>query len=172
MLLSRACMAGLFGAALLAVSVVPAAHASHIHRPPTSGHGHYTRTTARHTSAHRSYRHHRYYLHHARVRGQQAIQPERVTQIQQALIHAHYMTGEPNGKWDATTKAAMQKFQADNGWQTKIMPDSRALVKLGLGEDYSDALNAKNLTLASPPKGAPIPTDQEAGFEAASGVSQ
>jgi Putative peptidoglycan binding domain len=167
MLLSRACIAALFSAALLAVSVTPAAHASHIHRPPTSGHAHYTRV-----AAHRSYRHHRYYRRHARVRGQQAIQPERVTQIQQALIRAHYMTGEPNGKWDATTKAAMQKFQADNGWQTKIMPDSRALVKLGLGEDYSDALNAKNLTLDSSPEGAPIPSSQEAGFEAASGVSQ
>ena len=29
--------------------------------------------------------------------------------------------------------AAMQKMQGDNGWQTKITPDSRALIKLGLG---------------------------------------
>jgi hypothetical protein len=27
----------------------------------------------------------------------------------------------------------MQKLQEDNGWQTKITPDSRALIKLGLG---------------------------------------
>jgi hypothetical protein len=27
----------------------------------------------------------------------------------------------------------MQKMQGDNGWQTKITPDSRALIKLGLG---------------------------------------
>jgi hypothetical protein len=27
----------------------------------------------------------------------------------------------------------MQKFQADHGWQTKLTPDSRALIKLGLG---------------------------------------
>ncbi len=27
----------------------------------------------------------------------------------------------------------MQKYQADQGWQTKLMPDSRALKKLGLG---------------------------------------
>jgi hypothetical protein len=27
----------------------------------------------------------------------------------------------------------MQKFQSDNGWQTKLMPDSRAIIKLGLG---------------------------------------
>ena len=61
-----------------------------------------------------------------RARGQQAIEPERVTQIQQALIREHYLTGEATGKWDATTEAAMQKYQADQGWQTKLMPDSRA----------------------------------------------
>ena len=49
--------------------------------------------------------------------------PERVTQIQQALIREHYLTGDANGKWDATTIAAMQKYQADHGWQTKLMPD-------------------------------------------------
>jgi hypothetical protein len=27
----------------------------------------------------------------------------------------------------------MEKLQADNGWQTKIVPDSRAIIKLGLG---------------------------------------
>jgi hypothetical protein len=40
---------------------------------------------------------------------------------------------EPSGHWDSATEAAMQKFQADNGWQTKLMPDSRAIIKLGLG---------------------------------------
>jgi hypothetical protein len=29
----------------------------------------------------------------------------------------------------------MQKYQADNGWQTKLVPDSRAIIKLGLGPD-------------------------------------
>jgi hypothetical protein len=164
MRLSRACFAALFSAALLLATSAPAAHASHIHRAPTSGVHH-------RKSTHHYIRHSRY-RHHPRVRGQQAIQPERVTEIQQALIKAHYMSGDPNGKWDDSTKAAMQKFQADNGWQTKIMPDSRALVKLGLGEDYSGAINAKNLTLASPPNGDPIPAGQVAGFAAASGVSQ
>lgn len=166
MLLSRACLTALFSAALLVATGAPSAYAAHIHRPPTSGTAH-----TKGTSSHRSRRHHSY-RHHARVRGQQAIQPERVTEIQQALIHAHYMSGDPSGKWDTSTIAAMQKYQADHGWQTKIMPDARALVKLGLGEDYSDAINAKNLSLAAPPAGAAIPPDQEAGFEAASGASQ
>ena len=162
MLLSRASFAALLSAAFLAATGAPAAFASNIHHASTSSVHH----TRRHHYVHRRSR------HHARVRGQQAIQPERVEQIQQALIHAHYLGGEPTGKWDATTVAAMQKYQSDNGWQTKIMPDSRALVKMGLGEDYSDAINAKNLTLASPPAGAQVPADQEAGFAAASGVSQ
>jgi hypothetical protein len=59
--------------------------------------------------------------------------PERATEIQTALIQHGYLTGQPSGQWDSQTAAAMQKLQGDNGWQTKITPDSRALIKLGLG---------------------------------------
>lgn len=131
-------------------------------------------TTTHHTSSRRSH-----HSHHAstrrvshRIHGQQSIDPDRVTQIQQALIREHYLTGEPSGQWDSTTIAAMQKFQADQGWQTKLMPDSRALKKLGLGPDYSNALNAKNSTFAAPPSDNSIPAAQDAGFTAASGVNQ
>ena len=106
------------------------------------------------------------------MRGQQAIQPERVTQIQQALIREHYLTGEANGKWDTSTQAAMQKYQADNGWQTKLMPDSRAIKKLGLGPDYSTALNAKDGNFAPPASASNISSSQTAGFAAASGVKE
>lgn len=58
---------------------------------------------------------------------------QRATEIQQALIQAHYMNGTPTGQWDAASQAAMVKYQTDNGWQSKITPDSRALIKLGLG---------------------------------------
>jgi len=95
-----------------------------------------------------------------------------VTQIQQALIREHYLTGEADGKWDATTVAAMQKYQADHGWQTKLMPDSRALLKLGLGPDYSSAINASGSTFApAPPKGN-APSTLTAGFVEGSGVNQ
>jgi peptidoglycan hydrolase-like protein with peptidoglycan-binding domain len=107
-----------------------------------------------------------------RSHGQQAIDPERVTQIQQALIREHYLTGEASGNWDAATVAAMQKFQADQGWQTKLMPDSRAIKKLGLGPDYSTAINAKDSNFGDPPPVSSIPTEQAAGFTAASGVKQ
>jgi hypothetical protein len=104
--------------------------------------------------------------------GQQAIEPARVTEIQQALIREHYLTSEANGQWDSTTQAAMQKYQADQGWQTKLMPDSRALKKLGLGPDYSGAINAKNSSFADPPPATTLPPVQSAGFAAAAGVNR
>ena len=105
------------------------------------------------------------------MHGQQAIDSERVTAIQQALIREHYLSGEPSGKWDPESQAAMLKFQGDQGWQTKITPDSRALIKLGLGPDHSGALNAGNGASfnALPAHGAE-PAQAE-GFVAASGVS-
>ncbi len=61
------------------------------------------------------------------LHGQQSIDPSRVTEIQQALIREHYMSGDATGQWDSSTQSAMQKYQADQGWQTKLMPDSRAI---------------------------------------------
>jgi peptidoglycan hydrolase-like protein with peptidoglycan-binding domain len=58
---------------------------------------------------------------------------ERATEIQQALIKQGYLNGEPTGVWDSQSSAAMAKLQGDNGWQTRVTPDSRALIKLGLG---------------------------------------
>jgi cytoskeletal protein RodZ len=107
-----------------------------------------------------------------KIKGQQAIDSDRVTQIQQALIREHYLNGDANGNWDAPTVAAMQKFQADNGWQTKLAPDGRALKKLGLGPDYSGAINAKDSSFVDPPPVTSIPTEQAAGFTAASGLHQ
>jgi hypothetical protein len=106
------------------------------------------------------------------MRGQQAIQSSRVTEIQEALIRQHYMTGEATGEWDATTQAAMQKYQSDQGWQTKLMPDSRALKKLGLGADYSTAINAKTASFVDPPPINSIPARQASGFAAASGTDR
>ncbi len=82
------------------------------------------------------------------------------------------MTGEANGAWDARTQAAMQKYQGDQGWQTKLMPDSRALKKLGLGPDYSEAINAKDASFSDPPPISTIPAPQAAGFSAAAGTDR
>jgi peptidoglycan hydrolase-like protein with peptidoglycan-binding domain len=108
---------------------------------------------------------------HKKLHGQQSIDSARVTEIQQALIRQHYMSGEANGQWDSATVTAMQKFQSDQGWQTKLMPDSRAIKKLGLGPDYSDAINASGSSFAAPKAASDIPAAQASGFAAASGVN-
>jgi len=107
-----------------------------------------------------------------KIHGQQMIESSRVMEIQQALIREHYLSGEANGSWDDQTQAAMQKFQSDQGWQTRLIPDSRALKKLGLGPDYSGAINAQGASFAPPAPPSTIPASQSAGFAAAAGVNQ
>ena len=68
--------------------------------------------------------------------GQHEIDADRARDIQEALIRQHYMTGTASGVWDNDTKAAMAKFQKDQGWQAKRIPDARALIKLGLGPTH------------------------------------
>lgn len=85
-----------------------------------------------------------------RRRGQQAITADRTREIQQALIRANYLEGEPTGVFDQRTKDALSKLQKDNGWQTKIVPDSRALIKLGLGPSQEGLLNPDTAVLSAP----------------------
>ncbi len=110
---------------MLAASTLPVVAASHPRRGPTS-----PRSFARHTPA------------RPRIVGQRTIDDERATEIQSALIKAGYLTGAPSGHWDAQSEAAMGKLQGDNGWQTKLVPDSRALIKLGLGPSTAEAAPA------------------------------
>jgi peptidoglycan hydrolase-like protein with peptidoglycan-binding domain len=82
--------------------------------------------------------------------GQHAIDEERTREIQTALIREHYLSGEPTGSWDQSTKDAMTRYQAENGWQTKLTPDSRALIKLGLGPDHKGLLNPETAVIPAP----------------------
>lgn len=77
----------------------------------------------------------------ARVRGQKSMDTARVLQIQEALVREHYLSSKPTGKWDAASQEAMRRYQADQGWQSKTVPDSRALIRLGLGPDQGRLLN-------------------------------
>ena len=104
------------GSAILLLTI-PALASTHSRRGPTSQH------LMSHHSSHAA----------SRPAGQRAIDDARATEIQAALIHAGYLSGDATGHWDTGTEAAMQKYQADNGWQTKLIPDSRAIIKLGLG---------------------------------------
>lgn len=69
----------------------------------------------------------RYRLAHLRLR------PERVVEIQQALIQAGYLNQEPSGRWDEATRAAMRRYQSENNLPVTGLPEAKTLMKLGLG---------------------------------------
>ncbi len=81
-------------------------------------------------------------------KGQQAMSPDRTREIQAALIREHYLDGEANGVWDSRTQEACRRYQGANGWQTKVLPDSRAIIKLGLGPDHSQVLNPQTAAVS------------------------
>ena len=74
----------------------------------------------------------------------------RAREIQEALIREHYLEGSASGTWDAKSQSAMQRYQADNGWQSKSIPDSRALIKMGLGPDHEHLLNPESAMTSQP----------------------
>jgi peptidoglycan hydrolase-like protein with peptidoglycan-binding domain len=83
------------------------------------------------------------------AKGQQSISDDRTREIQTALIREKYLTGEPTGQMDGPTRQALIKLQEQNGWQTKIVPDSRALIKLGLGPNHENLLNPETAAMPS-----------------------
>ena len=110
----------------------------------------HTAATGKHSSRKKS----------ARVRGQQKIDSERAHAIQEALIREHYLSGEATGTWNEASEAAMRRYQADQGWQSKTVPDSRALIKLGLGPSKDHLLNPESAmtTVPDQPRAEPLPT--------------
>ena len=96
----------------------------------------------------------------ARTRGQQKIDSERAQAIQEALIREHYLSGEATGTWNQASEEAMRRYQADQGWQSKTVPDSRALIKLGLGPSKDHLLNPESAMTTVPdrPQAQPMPT--------------
>jgi hypothetical protein len=116
---------------------------------------HHSETAAGHSStSHGSTRHsaHTVQAHSSKARfhGQQSIDSARTLEIQQALVREHYLQGEPTGEWDQATREALIRFQTDNHWQTKVLPDARALIKLGLGPSQQNLLNPETAAMAMP----------------------
>ena len=105
----------------------------------------------------------------SKVRGQQKIDSDRARSIQEALIREHYMTGEASGTWNQASEDAMRKYQADHGWQSKQVPDSRALIKLGLGPSNDHLLNPESAMITGPdaPRAESIPTTSHTAAPAA-----
>lgn len=100
-----------------------------------------------------------------RIRGQQKIDTERAQAIQEALIREHYLKGEATGTWNQASEEAMRRYQADHGWQSKTVPDSRALIKLGLGPSKDHLLNPESAMTTAPdaPRAEPVPTASQNG---------
>ena len=139
------------GLLLLAVS----AFAS-VHPKAGSSKKHYNATVKEASIKHNK----AYHLRTAHEKAPMEMPSERATQIQTALIKQGYLTGEPTGRWDDQSVSAMQKMQGDNGWQTKVTPDSRALIKLGLGPTDASAAPVPGADITS--EGSKSPTQDMA----------
>ena len=61
------------------------------------------------------------------------LQPERASEIQQALVQRGYLNVGPNGVWDDSTRGAMKRFQVESGLPPTGLPEAKSLMKLGLG---------------------------------------
>jgi peptidoglycan hydrolase-like protein with peptidoglycan-binding domain len=123
---------------LLCTLAITPAFGSRTHRAPTSGH---SKVTSSKKGKKKEV---------SRLHGQRAIDSSRASEIQTALIQKKYLTGAPTGQWDSQTQVAMRQYQSDHGWQTKLTPDSRALISLGLGPNHpADTLTGPAVPAAS-----------------------
>lgn len=85
----------------------------------------------RHVRIHHYRRGYYYYHHYAYLA--RHIRPDRVKQIQQALVKAGVLHETPNGRWDTATQKAMRQYQIQNGFTPTGLPEAKTLMKLGLG---------------------------------------
>jgi hypothetical protein len=80
--------------------------------------------------------------------GQKTPTADRVIEIQAALAKDGSFQGEPSGKWDDATAAAMRRFQASHGLNASGKLDAPTLQRLGLGSQTA------GVAAPTPPPGA------------------
>ncbi len=132
----------------------------------TNSHGTHRKTKKAHHYTHRRYSRRRY---HHRVVLPKAPSPERITQIQTALARGGYYNGDPTGRWDSGTVAAVQKFQSANNIDATGKLDAPTLQKLGLGSDIAGVAAPKTVVpkvccTTTAPAPAPIAPPKPAGL--------
>lgn len=88
---------------------------------------------------------------------QKAPTPDRISEIQSSLARGGYYQGDPNGKWDANTVAAMQRFQSANGLDPSGKLDATSLQKLGLGSGIAGVSAPKPPCCSASPGGSSQP---------------
>jgi peptidoglycan hydrolase-like protein with peptidoglycan-binding domain len=91
--------------------------------------------------------------------GQKAPTTDRISEIQASLARQGYYHADPNGKFDANTVAALQKFQSANDLDATGKLDAPTLQKLGLGSDIAGVAAPKPVvpsccSVASPGSGS------------------
>ena len=137
--------------ALLLVTTVAAAKTTNAGHKQTVVHKSSKHVAARHSRHSRS-RHSRRMAW--KYRGQKRPDAERTREIQEALVRQKYLKGTPSGVWDQSTRNAMARFQGDHGWQTKMVPDARALIALGLGPSSDGLINPETAMTSAPLSGS------------------
>ncbi len=74
--------------------------------------------------------------------------PERYTQIQQALADRGYFKGQPNGQWNDDSADALKRFQADQKLESGGKINALSLTNLGLGPKH-DGSTASSVPLSA-----------------------
>jgi len=150
-------------ALLLLTTLATAKTKKAAHKRAAAVHAKSAHQMSKHAVSHH-YRHSRHSRHSRKMawkyRGQQKPDVQRTREIQEALIRGNYLQGEPSGAWDQMTRDAMARFQEDHGWQTKMVPDARALIALGLGPSHDGLINPET-AMTSAPLGAGGAADRD-----------
>ena len=97
--------------------------------------------------------------------GQKAPTSDRISEIQSALAREGYYKGDPNGKLDANTVAALEKFQSANELDANGKLDAPTLQKLGLGSDIAGVAAPKPVVpscCSMSPSSSALPGDKPA----------
>lgn len=89
--------------------------------------------------------------------GQQKPTPDRVRDIQSALIARGYMQGEADGNWGGSTVDALKRFQQDQNLSADGKLTSLSLIALGLGPRRSGLASVPKPAAAPPPAPAELP---------------
>ncbi len=74
--------------------------------------------------------------------------PERYTQIQQALADRGYFKGQPNGQWNDDSVDALKRFQTDQKLESDGKINALTLTGLGLGPKH-DGSTASSVPLSA-----------------------
>lgn len=80
------------------------------------------------------------------------LEPDRVQEIQQALIREGYLSNDAaTGEWDTRTHDAMLRYQTMHGFPATGLPEAKSLMKLGLGSHPLPAeLDRNSVGIATP----------------------